>query len=130
MVTGQCHCGNTSFRIDGDLPQSVTRCTCSICSKRGALYAYYRPEQFSVRSCADRVYRWNSQLVSSHFCTECGCATYNESPAFAPNGSWDWKTRVIAVNARLLDAFNADQAPVTVVDGKSRVVQAALQCES
>ena len=130
MVTGRCHCGKTSFRIDGDLPRTVTRCSCSICSKRGALYAYYSPEQFSVTSHADRVYRWNSQLVSSHFCSECGCATYNESPAFARDGSWDAKKRVIAVNARLLDDFNAENAPVTVVDGKSRMVQGMRQCES
>jgi len=130
MVTGRCHCGKTSFRIDGDAPLTVTRCTCSICSKRGALYAYYRPEQFSVIADADRVYRWNSQLVSSHFCTECGCATYNESPAFAADGSWDAKTRVIAVNARLFDDFDADVALLTVVDGKSRTVQGARHCES
>jgi len=130
MITGQCHCGKTSFRIAGDLPRTVTRCTCSICSKRGGLFAYYRPEQFSVRSQADQIYRWNSQLVSSHFCAECGCATYNESPAFAPDGSWDSKRRVIAVNARLFDDFDAAQAEVTVVDGKSRMVQGVPQCES
>jgi len=130
MVTGQCHCGKTSFRIDGELPQAVTRCTCSICSKRGALYAYFSPEQFTVTAHADHIYRWNSQLVSSHFCAECGCATYNESPAFAPDGSWDSKTRVIAVNARLLDDFSADDAPVSVVDGKSRTVQGVPDYES
>ena len=130
MITGQCHCGKTSFRIDGVLPRTVTRCTCSICSKRGALYAYYSPEQFSVTTQSDQIYRWSSQLVSSHFCAECGCATYSESPAFAPDGSWDAKRRVIAVNARLLDDFDADQAPVTIVDGKSRTLQGVLDFES
>ena len=130
MVTGSCHCGKTFFRIAGELPLSVTRCTCSICSKRGALNAYYSSEQFSVTACADRIYRWGSQLVSSHFCAECGCATYDESPAFAPDGSWDAKSRVISVNARLLDDFSIDDAPVTVVDGKSRTVQGVLPCES
>jgi len=130
MLTGQCHCGKTAFRIDGELPPTVTRCTCSICSKRGALYAYYQPEQFSVTAHADQIYRWNTQLVSSHFCAECGCSTYSESPAFAPDGSWDAKKRVIAVNARLLDNFDAEHAPLTVVDGKSRTVQGVPPCES
>lgn len=130
MVTGQCHCGKTSFRIDGELPSHVTRCTCSICTKRGALHVYYHPKQFSVSSAADRVYRWNSQLVSSHFCGECGCATYSESPAFALDGSWNSKTRIVAVNARLIDDFSADDAPVTVVDGKSRIVLAMAHDES
>lgn len=130
MVTGRCHCGKTAFRIDGALPLTVTRCTCSVCSKRGGLYAYYSPEQFSVTAHADQIYRWGSQLVSSHFCAECGCATYCESPAFAPDGSWDAKQRVIAVNARLLDDFDALEAPVTVVDGKSRVPQRLPEYES
>jgi len=130
MIEGRCHCGKTSFRIEGALPSTVTRCTCSVCTKRGALNAYYRPEQFSVIAQADQIYRWGSQLVSSHFCGECGCATYCESPAFAPDGSWNANTRVIAVNARLLDDFDADAAPVTVVDGKSRTVQRMPRCES
>jgi hypothetical protein len=130
MITGQCHCGKTSFRINGDLPSYVTRCTCSICAKRGSLHVYYSPEQFSVSTQADRVYRWNSQLVSSHFCGECGCATYSESPAFAPDGSWNFKTRIVAVNARLIDNFSAEDAPATVVDGKSRTVQGVPPVES
>jgi len=32
--------------------------------------------------------------------------------------SWDGKTRRIAVNARLLDDFEAADWPVTVIDGK------------
>ncbi len=124
MITGSCHCGKTSFRIDAGLPESVTRCTCSICAKRGVLHTYCAPAQFSVKSEAERVYRWNTQLVESHFCGECGCATYNESPAFGPDGSWDGAARVIAVNARLLDGFAADDVPVTLVDGRNRPIRA------
>lgn len=120
MITGKCHCGKTSFRIDGDLPKQVTRCTCSICAKRGVLHAYYAPEQFSVSAEQDRVYRWHTRLVASHFCGECGCATYNESPVFQPDGSVDGERRIVAVNARLFDDFDAEHAPVAVVDGKNR----------
>jgi len=114
MVTGSCHCGKTFFRIAGELPLSVTRCTCSICSKRGALNAYYSPEQFSVTAHADRIYRWGSQLVSSHFCAECGCTTYTDSPAFELDGKWDGKTRRIGANARLFRDFDAATAPVAI----------------
>jgi hypothetical protein len=123
MVSGKCHCGKTSFWIAGELPDCVTKCTCSICLKRGALHAYYSPEQFSVSALVDRVYRWNTELVSSHFCGECGCATYSESPCFQMDGSWDESKRIIAVNARLLDGFDADAAPITVVDGRSRCIE-------
>ncbi len=28
-ITGSCHCGVIAFTIDGDIPASLTRCTCS-----------------------------------------------------------------------------------------------------
>jgi transketolase N-terminal domain/subunit len=40
-------------------------------------------------------------------------------PDFQRDGSWDGKTRRIAVNARLLDDFEAADWPVTVIDGKN-----------
>ena len=120
-ITGSCHCGKTAFVIDGDLPEKLTRCTCSICAKRGSLYAYYEPSQFKVTTAAgdDAAYRWNTKMVANHFCRDCGCSTFVDSPAFNPDGSWDGKTRRIGVNARLFDNFDASQAPVTVIDGKN-----------
>ena len=84
-ITGSCHCGKTSFLIDADIPETLTRCTCSFCAKRGALLAYYQPAQFQVTAAAqdDAVYRWNTQLVAHHFCAGCGCATYSDSPALS-----------------------------------------------
>ena len=40
-ITGRCHCGSIVFEIEGETPPQLTRCTCSFCSKRGHLYAYY-----------------------------------------------------------------------------------------
>ncbi len=119
-TTGSCHCGTIAFTIDGDIPASLTRCTCSFCAKRGALYAYYTPDQFHRTSpdASDAIYRWNTKMVAHHFCAVCGCATFSDSPAFEPDGRWDGSTRRIGVNARLFDEFDAAQAPVTVIDGK------------
>lgn len=120
-ITGSCHCGQITFRIDGEIPAALTRCTCSFCAKRGALLAYYPPAQFHVTCAAidDAVYRWNTKLVAHHFCARCGCATYSDSPAFEPDGSWDKQTRRIGVNARLFDNFDAAEARVEVIDGKN-----------
>ena len=118
-LTGRCHCGRNAFEIDADLPEKLTRCTCSFCSKRGHLYAYVAPGQFKVAQAdSDGVYRWNSRLVANHFCTACGCDIYADSPDFKPDGQWDGQTRRICVNARLLDDFEAADWPVTVIDGK------------
>jgi len=120
-IAGSCHCGKTAFRIDGDIPPALTRCTCSFCSKRGALYAYYRPEQFVLTTPQENVstYRWKTKLVAHNFCGTCGCVTFGDSPDFQQDGSWDGKTRRIGVNARLFDDFDAAEAPVTVIDGKN-----------
>jgi hypothetical protein len=118
-MCGRCHCGRNAFEIVGELPAQLTRCTCSLCSKRGHLYAYCPPEQFKVlHANSDAVYRWNTRLVANHFCGACGCDLYADSPAFGQDGKWDGKTRRIAVNARLLDDFEAADHPVTVIDGK------------
>lgn len=120
-ITGSCHCGKTAFRIDGELPVELTSCTCSLCSKRGALLAYYEPAQFQVTTAArdGAIYRWNTKLVAHHFCPVCGCATYSDSPAFERDGSWDKTTRRIGVNARLFEHFDFAALPVVVIDGKN-----------
>jgi len=121
MLTGSCHCGKTAFEIDGAIPDKLTRCTCSICAKKGALYAYYEPAQFRLRSpvADEATYRWRTRQVAHNFCPSCGCATYTDSPKFAPDHSWDGKSRRIGVNARLLDDFDAAEWPVAVIDGKN-----------
>lgn len=125
-VTGNCHCGKTAFSIAGEIPPALTRCSCSFCSKRGVLRAYYEPRQLRVTTQAadDATCRWNSKLVAHHFCPVCGCGTSTDSKAFEPDGSWDKTTRRIGVNARLFDDLDAALAPVTVIDGKNLLVAA------
>ncbi|MHC2313474.1 hypothetical protein ACVIHC_000520 [Bradyrhizobium diazoefficiens] len=41
-IEASCHCGETVFEVT-EAPSSVTRCTCSLCAKRGSLWAYYKP---------------------------------------------------------------------------------------
>jgi hypothetical protein len=120
-IIGSCHCGRTAFEIGGEIPEKLTRCTCSFCAKRGALYAYFEPQQFKLTTPAGNVatYRWNSKLVAHNFCPTCGCAVFSDSPAFQPDGKWDGTTRRYGVNARLVDNFDAAEAPVTVIDGKN-----------
>ena len=47
-ISGRCHCGSVVFEIDGEIPPQLTRCTCSFCSKRGQLYAYYAPAHVTL----------------------------------------------------------------------------------
>jgi hypothetical protein len=118
-VKGSCHCGNTQFEVS-EAPASVTRCTCSFCSKRGSLWAYYTPSQFRLASPPENIatYHWGSRTVKHHFCANCGCGTYSESPDWS-SGKPDFGKMKIGVNAWLFDDFNPGVVPVTVIDGKN-----------
>ena len=75
-LKGSCHCKATQFEVS-EAPASVTHCTCSFCSKRGALWAYYVPKDFRLMTARDRVstYQWGSYTVQHHHCAICGCGT-------------------------------------------------------
>jgi hypothetical protein len=118
-MKGSCHCGHTQFEVS-EAPAGVTRCTCSLCSKRGALWAYYTPAQFRLTSPAEYVatYLCGSRTVKHHFCAHCGCGTYSESRDWS-SGKPDFKNPKVGVNARLFDHLDLDAVPVTVIDGKN-----------
>ena len=118
-LKGSCHCKATQFEV-AEAPVSVTRCTCSFCSKRGALHAYYKPTQFKLTTSRDRVstYQWKTYSVAHHYCAICGCGTYSESPDFS-TGKADFSNMKVGVNARLFDDLDLDKIKVEVVDGKN-----------
>lgn len=118
-ILGSCHCKATTFEVT-EAPRTVTCCTCSICSKRGALWAYYRPEQFKLTSPPEKVavYQWQTKTVKHGFCATCGCGTFTLSPDWS-TGEADFDNPKIAVNARLFDDFNLDAVPVEIIDGKN-----------
>jgi hypothetical protein len=119
-ITARCHCGRPVLEVSGELLDALTRCTCSLCAKRGHLFAYFAPHELTVKQAdSDGLYRWNTRQVAHHFCSACGCDTYADSPAFERDGSWDGTTRRIGLNARLIDDFEAADWPVTVIDGKN-----------
>jgi hypothetical protein len=118
-LNGSCHCGGTRFEVDA-APETVTRCTCSFCSKRGSLWAYYTPQQFRLTSPPQAVstYRWRSKTVQHHFCATCGCGTFTETPDWS-KGEPDFEHPRIGINARLFDDFELEAVPVVVIDGKN-----------
>jgi len=117
-IKGKCYCGATSFEIDA-LPESVTACTCSFCSRTGALWAYYAPGEVRfTRLEHDGLFAPN--LNRHHFCTVCGITTFGESP------TWDLETRQpdlthmkLAINARLLDDIDLAAIRHETIDGRN-----------
>jgi hypothetical protein len=118
-IKGSCHCGATQFEVS-EPPATVTQCTCSLCSKRGALWAYYTPAQFKLLTARDRVstYQWGSYTGHLHFCGICGCGTYSESPDWS-TGKADFDNPKVSVNARLFDDFDLGTVETVTIDGKN-----------
>lgn len=116
-IKGSCHCGATKFEV-AEAPSSATQCTCSFCSKRGALWTYYTPAEVKLEVAEDKIYRWRTKTVEHHFCDVCGCTTFTRSPDWS-TGTADFENPKIAINARLFDDIEPGSLPVQVIDGKN-----------
>lgn len=70
---GSCHCGAVRFSVQADLAR-LTRCTCSMCSKKGVLACYVPPERFQLLEGGDdlALYQFNKKLAKHFFCKHCG----------------------------------------------------------
>ena len=117
-VAGACHCGAQRFKALA--PESVTQCTCSICTKRGARSAYYPPEDVELSLTRERLvaYQWGDQMMTFHHCATCGCSVFDEAPAWTTDEGKARPARLI-LNARLFDDFDLDAVPVRHVDGRN-----------
>lgn len=117
-IKGKCYCGATQFEIEV-APESVTACTCSFCSKTGALWAYYRPDQVRfTRLEQDGLFA--PRLNKHHFCAVCGMTTYGESPSWnLENKTPDFSRMQVAINARLLEDFDLEAVRHDTIDGRN-----------
>lgn len=89
-------------------PETVTDCNCSICGRRGVLWAKYPAGEvrFVRGTDATTPYIWGDRMIEFHHCATCGCTTHYVGTERAP------RRDRIAVNARLM-AFDREQ-PITV----------------
>ncbi len=105
-VSGSCHCGAVQLRVAA-LPTELNDCQCEHCQKRGALWAYYAPDQVEI-SGPTSAYVWGRRLLEFHFCATCGMTTH-WWPVDADAIPW------MGLNARVLgrDVFQ----PIEVIRG-------------
>ena len=110
---GSCHCGYVQFRIQADLSQ-LTRCTCSMCSKKGLLGCYVPREQFQLLQGEDdlTLYQFNKKIAKHFFCGHCGIHAFG-NPRSNPDA--------YVVNVRCLDDFDLETAKyeVKLFDGRN-----------
>ena len=82
---GTCHCERVRFTFVSEPIESVVRCNCSICRRKGARMTprYYTQDEFELLAGADAlaVYRFGDGVVDHWFCKHCGIAVYHNDAA-------------------------------------------------
>lgn len=111
MNTVECHCGAVAIELR-KRPEEVFECSCSICRRLGALWAYYSLDQVDFVRGTDQtnVYTWNKHWIQFHSCATCGCTTH-----WRPTDPEE--TRRMGVNARLIDGLNPSNTGLKHFDG-------------
>ena len=112
--TGGCHCGRVRYEAMGDLAQ-VIDCNCSICMKRGALWAFVKAPEFKLLKGKDALtdYQFGRKKLHHLFCESCGIGSF--SRGLAPNAD-----ETFAINVGCLDGVDVAQLKLTPFDGKYR----------
>ena len=110
--TGSCHCGAVRFEIEATIDR-VTRCNCSICSKKGMLHHRVPPERFRlVRGESDiGTYQFGTGIAKHHFCRRCGIHVFTR-PRAAPE--------LYTVNVRVLDDYDVERERPEIVEFDGR----------
>jgi hypothetical protein len=109
-IHGSCHCGFAKWQFEG-VPESATACSCTVCRRYGALWAYgYEGEGVTV-SGPTRAYLRGDE-IEFHFCVSCGGVAYWRGHILNQDGR-----RRIAVNLRLSEPDAIAHVPIRRFDG-------------
>lgn len=111
MFSASCHCGAVKLEFD-ELPQTLTECTCSICHRLGAQWAYYTRRQVSIVGSSElqRAYLWGDRCIEFYHCKTCGCTTHYESVEKNDDSR-------VAINMRMMALEHTEDIPVRKFDG-------------
>ena len=102
-VSGSCHCGSVRLKLIAP-PDTVFACDCSLCSKRGMVWAHFAEEDVYTDGFTEG-YSWGDETIAFHHCPKCGCTTH-----WLPTGTRGGR---IGINARLIEGFAEAGGPQT-----------------
>ena len=111
---GSCHCGAIKFSYDGEEITQGLRCTCSICTRKGAMMSTEAIplEVLNIEANPDDIglYGFDSKVAKHYFCKHCGIYTHNEMLR---------KPGHCRVNLGCIDGLDTAGFEITVFDGKN-----------
>lgn len=111
MLNASCHCGAVQIEIDRK-PTSLTECTCSICRRYAALWAYCTAKTARVTAPSGVLvaYLCNDRVIDFYHCKICGCLTHYEEIEKSDDGR-------VVVNARMFPPEEIRDVKVRTFDG-------------
>lgn len=81
VFNASCHCGAVKFSVKlTDGFNTIRRCSCSLCSKRGAVAVSAQLGDIRFISGEEKLteYRFNTQTAKHFFCSVCGIYTHHQ----------------------------------------------------
>jgi hypothetical protein len=111
VYEGSCHCGSVRWTLDGS-PDSATACSCTICRRYGALWAYGHENEDVRVSGETHAYSWGDRDLGFYFCPTCACLAYWR--AIEPNEAG---RRRVGVNLRMAEPASVSRIPIRHLDG-------------
>jgi len=110
---GGCHCGKVNYAVATDLAKTIA-CNCSICTKRGIIWTFVTPPQFTLQAGADAQadYQFHKKFIHHLFCRSCGVESFARGRT--PDGA-----EMVAINVRCLEGVDFGKLKPMPVDGRS-----------
>jgi hypothetical protein len=130
MLNLTCLCGQVRIEIP-KRPDFINECNCTLCSKLGARWAYFRPPEVRIEGATKGYSREDkiSPAAEVQFCANCGSTTHFTLTASAISKFGNIQT---GVNMRLADERDLAGIELRFPDGQTwpgvgnfRYVQAA-----
>jgi len=110
---GSCHCGKTTYDVEGEIDQ-VIECNCSICSKKGYLLWFVPRASLAMHSPIENLstYTFNKHHIQHAFCPDCGAAPFGIGMDRKGNP-------IAAINVRCLEGVDLAALKRVPYDGRS-----------
>ena len=110
---GSCSCSKVTFEVKTELAR-ISKCNCSICTKKGIIHHVVDQNQFNLMSGKDNLslYQFGTMRAKHYFCKYCGIHLFNNPRTYPEK---------VSINVNCLDDFNLEKVLPKVVrfDGKN-----------
>lgn len=117
MLELACLCGQLHVRIE-KRPDFVNECNCTLCSKTGARWGYFHPDEVTVEGTAADYRRDDKAEPAAeiHFCPRCGSTTHF---TLTESAAAKFGNTLMGVNMRLVDESELAGIELRYPDGRA-----------